>query len=197
MRRRLARKLQCLHVTMRVENNNKLRIAIMVAGLLGGATFLVACASADPPKGLDGDESNVTENKNTDSAKLPDDPPPPADTKQDPAAAATDPDKKAPDTQSPKTGSACIAACEAQFPNGLKLGQDIDSCMSQKCTKACAADGDGQVHGAKTRDCRHGVGTHNENCSECVAASCCQVWDRCFDNAECKALNDCASQCAP
>jgi hypothetical protein len=180
---------------MRVEKN-KLPIGIISASLLMlSGLIAAACSSAEPPKGLDNEESNINgdQKKETESAKLPNDPPPAADKEQPPAA---DPDQKAVD-QSPKSGTACVTACEAKFPNGLRLGQDIDSCMVQKCTKACAADGDGQVHSAKTRDCRHGVGTHNADCSECVATSCCQVWDKCFDNDECKALNDCASKCAP
>jgi hypothetical protein len=90
----------------------------------------------------------------------------------------------------------CIAACEAKHPAAAKKNKEIDACFMASCAAACEKpDPDGQIHGPTGTDCKSPVGTPSAACSTCVAKNCCAVWDGCFGDAECQALNACATAC--
>lgn len=88
----------------------------------------------------------------------------------------------------------CIAACEAKYPNGAKLGQAIDACWAKSCA-ACENMESGPLQTPTSGSCKNEVATPSAACSTCTAKNCCAAWDACFSNAECTALNACSIAC--
>lgn len=88
----------------------------------------------------------------------------------------------------------CIAACEAKYPKGAKLGQAIDACWAKSCP-ACQNMEGTDLQTPTSGSCKNEVATPSAACSTCTARSCCTAWDACFSDAECTALNACSIAC--
>jgi hypothetical protein len=91
--------------------------------------------------------------------------------------------------------SDCIAACEGKWPAAATLGRAIDQCWSQSCSSTCQGIGTGGALGPDHGSCKTDVKTPSAACSTCTVQHCCAVWDACFSNADCVALNACSIAC--
>ena len=89
----------------------------------------------------------------------------------------------------------CIAACEAKYPAAAVKGHAIDQCWSQSCSTTCDGIGTGGEFGPSAGSCQTEVKTPSAACSTCTVQHCCSVWDACFSDADCVALNKCSIAC--
>jgi hypothetical protein len=98
-------------------------------------------------------------------------------------------------TSGGQTFDQCIAACEAQYPKGVPIGDGIDQCWAKSCSTSCNGLGAGMQFPPAHGQCKNVVETPGADCSQCTVDHCCAAWDACFDNADCAALNKCSIAC--
>ena len=98
-------------------------------------------------------------------------------------------------TSGGQTFDQCIAACEAQYPKGVPIGDGIDQCWAKSCSTSCNGLGAGMQFPPAHGQCKNVVETPGADCSQCTVDHCCAAWDACFDNADCTALNKCSIAC--
>lgn len=94
----------------------------------------------------------------------------------------------------PTTLDACIAQCESQHATGARVSADIDTCWADNCVE-CQNMPPGPIVGTGGADCKQPVWTPSQACSQCTVRACCENWDACFGNNDCKALAACSDAC--
>jgi hypothetical protein len=141
---------------------------------------------ASPPPAPTTDKAHVDPHTNPPPA-----PPAPAASEED--AGADGESDAAPPPK--KDVAACVAACEAKYPNGAAKAAMIDQCWNDNCGSCQGmAPGPAQLP-ADGSQCENPVYTPSADCSKCTVDACCWAWDGCFGDDECKSLNACADQC--
>jgi len=79
---------------------------------------------------------------------------------------------------------------------GKMLGAQIDACWQQSCSAQCNdLPVTGKDQGPASGNCQQPVLTPAEICSQCTVDHCCAVWNACFGNNDCVALNQCSVAC--
>jgi hypothetical protein len=121
------------------------------------------------------------------------------------------PDASRPRTVPPVADAAnptCEQACEQDHPKGLVEDRALLSCWEAHCRTSCitpitqtadagdAGDaGDGGAVGDAGSSCTTDVVTERSACDDCTRSHCCAVWDTCFQDPDCVALNACYQTC--
>jgi hypothetical protein len=175
------------------------KIACIVAASSIVVSFAIGCTvkSEDPPPPIvSNDTSSPPPAATTDKGKVdPQKNPPPPPAAGGGPAASSDAGADAADAAPKKDVGACLASCEAKYPNGAVKAKQIDQCWSDNCA-ACQNMNPGPPQApADGSQCANEVYTPSADCSKCTVDACCWAWDGCFGDDECKSLNACADSC--
>lgn len=90
--------------------------------------------------------------------------------------------------------SACMTACEAAHPSGMKKIDALSTCATTTCGAACGGPaGGGGGAGPGAASC--GLTSGDATCDACLDGSCCTATTACLGDADCVALVRCYDPC--
>jgi hypothetical protein len=187
---------------MRIASSlTNMHTSIVCVVAASAAAVLLGCSSksnTQPPQpAVSNDTAQPSGATDTSNAKPPP-PPPPAPPPTTPTASDAGEggagSAAADGGPAQKDVAACLAACEAKYPNSAIKAKAIDQCWADNCA-ACQNMANAPLQSPINGDCQNPVYTPSEDCSQCTADACCAAWDDCFGDAECQALNACANTC--
>jgi hypothetical protein len=97
----------------------------------------------------------------------------------------------------------CFEYCHSRYGAGLLKERPLVDCLTRACLPAgvCDVPVDAGFDGGFASDggppsCREPLASPlGEPCERCIAERCCTEWDTCFDDRDCRALEECYFAC--